>query len=162
MVKPAPCKWKELVDLNFTHIHTHAHTHSTLTDWTISLTHYMEERAWRASPSNTFSGRPSVSGGGSGSGGGGGGGPSDDCLSEVNHWKYMVNLSSWLYQVCSTIRAKQSCNCYLGEVIASWQNSTLPTYHMAWNIGREVNLVDECMYERTINLNSTTDVYTRV
>ena len=73
------------------------HRHVTcITDWTLSLTHYMQERAWRASSGNNYSGRPSVS---SGTSGGGGGGPSEESLGEVHRWKYMVNLSSWLYQV---------------------------------------------------------------
>ena len=56
----------------------------------------MQERAWRASSGNNYSGRSSVS---SSTSGGVGGGPSEECLAEVHRWKYMVNLSSWLYEV---------------------------------------------------------------
>ena len=67
-------------------------------DWTLSLCHYMQERAWRASSggSSGYSSRASVS---SGTSGGAGGGPSEESLSEIHRWKYMVNLSGWLYEV---------------------------------------------------------------
>ena len=84
-------------------------------DWTLSLCHYMHERAWRASAGSGggYSSRASVS---SGTSGGVGGGPSEESLAEIHRWKYMVNLSGWLYEVgrsLCTYNYGEVPNCYI-------------------------------------------------
>ena len=105
-----------------THSHTHTHTHtlcmhtlcykspSSLSppthhhppqtaDWTVSLTKYMQEGVWRICNESMLMGRHDSYGGGRTPSVNHPPSPSDETLTEINHWQYMLHLSSWLYEV---------------------------------------------------------------
>ena len=72
-------------------------------EWTVALTKYMQECVWRicndSHSHSRYEGVSSSHRSGSIAGGSGSVSQDDGCSIELSRWKYMMELSSWLYQV---------------------------------------------------------------